>query len=152
MPIQIARQVDTLIQPLRKLANSFGSPLWDLAARFYLAYAFLKSGMVRFNDFLNGTFDNQIFLFEFEHPVPGIPADIAAYMATSGELILPVLLALGLFSRFAAAGLLIMTAIIEFTYLHSTHHVIWAILASSIFIKGPGTFSLDAALLKVLRK
>lgn len=146
------RKVDSLINPLRFVADKVGAPVFDLAARLYLAQAFFKSGILRFKDWMNGNFDNQIFLFSLEHPVPGIPADIAAYAATTGEIVLPILLVLGLFGRFAAAGILIMTAIIEFTYLHSAEHVIWAILAMSIFIKGPGMLSADYWGLKFLRK
>lgn len=143
--------VDELINPLRKLSNAVASPLFDLGARLYLGHAFFKSGMTRFNDFKNGTFDNQIFLFELEHPVPGLDPATAAYAATAGELILPILLVFGLFGRFAAAGLLIMTAVIEFTYIHATEHILWAFLAGMIFLKGPGKLSLDALLLKWIR-
>ena len=148
----LAHSIDNLIDPLRKLANLVGAPLWDLAARLFLAHAFFKSGLVRYKAWANGDFDSQIFLFELEHPVPGLDPEIAAYMTTGAELILPVLLALGLFGRFAAAGLLIMTAVIEFTYGHFDVHILWAFLAASIFIKGAGTLSLDHLLVKFLRR
>jgi len=142
---------DQVIDPLRNLSSSIASPLFDLGARIYLGHAFFKSGILRFKDWQNGNFDNQIFLFELEHPVPGLDPTMAAYAATAGELILPILLVLGLFGRFAAVGLLIMTAVIEFTYIHSTTHILWAFLAGMIFIKGPGKLSLDALLLKWIR-
>ena len=150
--IALAQKIDNLIEPLRKLAGFAGAPVYDLASRLVVAQAFWTSGMTRFNDWKNGSFDNQIFLFELEHPVPGVPADIAAYMATTGEIILPVLLVFGLFGRFAAAGILIMTAIIEFTYIHATDHVLWAFLAGTILIRGAGKLSLDYLLLKFIRK
>jgi putative oxidoreductase len=84
--------------------------------------------------------------------VPGLSPEFAAYGATLGELILPILLVFGLFSRFAAVGILIMTAIIELTYIHSTDHILWAFLAASILIKGAGMFSADYWLVKFLRK
>ncbi len=108
--------------------------------------------MLRYNDWANGNFDNQIFLFELEHPVPGLDPTTAAYGATAGELILPILLVLGLFGRVGAAGILIMTAIIEFTYTHATDHILWAFLAGLIFIKGSGMLSLDYLILKYIRK
>lgn len=145
-------KVDTLIEPLRKIANSIGAPVWDLAARLYLGNEFFKSGLTRFNDFKNGTFDNQIFLFELEHPVPGLDPTAAAYLTTGAEIILPILLVFGLFGRFAAAGLLFMTAVIEFTYGHFDDHVLWAFLAAALFIRGPGRLSLDALILKFIRK
>ena len=146
------QKIDQLIAPLRRLASFIGAPLWDLAARLYVASAFWNSGITRFNDWKNGSFDNQIFLFELEHPVPGLSPEMAAYGATIGEIILPVLLVAGLFGRFAAAGILAMTAIIEFTYIHAIDHVLWAFLAAAIFIRGPGTLSLDTLLLRFIRK
>ena len=150
--ITVAKKIDTLIEPLRGIASKFAAPLWDLAARLYVAEAFWSSGMTRFKDLLNGNFDNQVFLFELEHPVPGLSPEIAAYGATAGEVILPILLVLGLFGRFGAAGILIMTAIIELTYIHSVDHVIWAFLAAAILVRGSGAISLDNLLLRFIRR
>lgn len=150
--IQIAQKVDGFIEPLRGIADKFASPVFDLGARFYLAYQFWKSGNLRLNDLLNGNFSNQLFLFEFEHPVPGLDPAVAAYLTTGAEIILPIMLVLGLFGRFAAAGLLAMTAVIEFTYGHFDVHILWAFLAAMLFIKGPGLLSLDTLILKFIRK
>lgn len=144
------QSVDCALEPLRKLADYAGAPLYDLAARLYVAYVFFNSGLGRLDSYLDGRWDEQIFLFDFEHPVPGIPPEIAAPITMIGELILPVLLALGLFGRFGAAGILIMTAVIEFTYQHSTHHILWAFLAGTIFVKGPGPLSVDHLIRKWL--
>jgi len=146
------KNLNSMIDPLRSLSSNFASPLLDLAARAYLFYAFFwLSGLNRFSDWWNGNFDTQLFLFELEHPVPGLSPEFAAYSATAGELILPLLVLFGLFARFGAAGLLIMTAVIEFTYIHATDHVLWAFLAGMIFIKGPGILSVDYWLVKYLR-
>lgn len=150
--LDLARKIDTAITPLRNIADTIGYPIFDLTARLYVGWAFFKSGLSRFDSFLNGTWEDQVFLFTEEHPVPGIPGEIGAVLGTGGELILPILLIAGLFSRFAAAGLLIMTAIIEFTYTHSTDHVLWAFLLGMVFIKGASTLSADHFLLKLLRK
>lgn len=150
--ITFIKTIDNAIEPLRILAERVGAPLFDLAARLYLANAFFKSGMIRLGDLVNGNFDNQIFLFELEHPVPGLSPEIAAYGATAGEIILPILLVLGLFGRFAAAGLLVMTLIIELTYIHAPEHILWAFLAASILIRGPGFLSVDHLLRRFLRK
>jgi len=150
--ITLAKKIDALIEPLREIANKFAAPVWDLAARLYVAEAFWSSGMTRFKDLINGNFDSQIFLFELEHPVPGLSPEIAAYGATAGEVILPILLVLGLFGRVGAAGILIMTAIIELTYIHSVDHIIWAFLAAAIFVRGSGVISLDNLLLRFIRR
>lgn len=145
-------KLNSAIDPLRALADKIGSPVWDLGARLFLGWSFFRSGQLRFKDLINGNFDNQIFLFELEHPVPGIDPTVAAYASTFAEVFLPLLLLFGLFSRFAAAGLLVMTAVIEFTYIHATDHILWAFLAAAILVKGPGLFSVDHFLVKGLRK
>jgi uncharacterized membrane protein YphA (DoxX/SURF4 family) len=64
--ITIAQTIDTALNPLRKIASCIGAPVFDLAARLYVANAFFSSGILRFNDWKNGTFDTQLFLFELE--------------------------------------------------------------------------------------
>mgnify|MGYP005723813897 CR=1 FL=1 len=150
--IAIAQKIDSLIDPLRKLAHCIGSPIFDLFIRIYIGLIFLKSGLSRLDSALNGSWEDQVFLFSEEHPVPGIPGEIGAVLATGAELVLPVMLFFGFFSRFAAAGLLIMTAIIEFTYIHSPDHILWAFLLGMIFVKGAGIVSADHWLTKWLRK
>ncbi len=151
MILNIAKKTNETLQPLRSIANIVGSPLFDLSARIYVGWAFFKSGLSRFSSYTNGTWEDQVFLFTEEHPVPGIPGELSAILGTGGELILPVLLVLGLFGRFAAAGLLVMTAIIEFTYTHATDHILWAFLLGMVLIKGAGMLSIDHFLVKWLR-
>lgn len=145
------RTIDNLIEPLRKFADKVGAPVLDLGFRLYLALPFIISGKGRLMDFLNGNWDTQIFLFDMEHPVPGLSASLAAPITTVAELILPVLLALGLFGRFAAAGLFAMALMIDITYQHNAEHLLWMALALAIFVRGPGVLSLDHLLVKSLR-
>ena len=149
--LDIAKKINSAIDPLRTIANVVGSPLFDLSARLYVGWAFFRSGLSRFDSYLNGTWEDQVFLFTEEHPVPGISGELGAILGTGGELVLPVLLILGLFGRFAAIGLLVMTAIIEFTYTHSTSHILWAFLLGMTLFKGAGLLSVDHFLVKWLR-
>ena len=66
-------------------------------------------------------------------------------MAAYAELALPLLLWIGLGSRFAAAGLLVMTLVIQtFVYPQSwPEHMLWAGLLGVILTKGPGLFAAD---------
>ena len=81
------------------------APLMDLGLRLYLANVFFKSGLTKIQNW-----DSTLYLFSDVYQVPLLPSDVAAYMATGGELGLSVLLVLGLFGRFAAAGLFILNA------------------------------------------
>ena len=57
--------------------------------------------------------DTTIELFTEEYKVPVLPPEIAAYLATSIELSMPVLLVLGLLTRPAVLVLLGMTTVIQ---------------------------------------
>lgn len=153
----LAVKTDRMIEPLRRFAGQFASPVIDLAIRLYMAGIFFKSGWLKFQSFLNGDWASTVFLFREAHPLPGIPAEIAAIMGTGGEIVFSVLLALGLFARLGAAGLLAMTFAIQFLVpedygILSPVHYLWMLLLAVPFIKGPGPLSVDRFLLKWLRK
>ncbi len=133
------------------------SPLLDLGIRLFMAYLFLKSGWLRLQDYLNGQWENQIVAFTEYHPIPGISGDIAAVAGTVGEIVLPVLLALGLFTRFGAGGLLIMTMVIQFLVpaeygVSNDDHYMWMLLLAVPLVKGGGVLSLDFILCKLFCK
>jgi putative oxidoreductase len=74
--------------------------------------------------------------------------ELLALGAGFGEVILPVLLILGLFGRFAALGLLGMTLFIQFAVFPSWSHwvnpaVWWAATLLVLVARGPGFLSLD---------
>ena len=60
-------------------------------------------------------------------------------MASTAEIALPILLAFGLLTRWAALGLLGMTAIIQLTYPDgwANFHLYWAAMALAILTFGP---------------
>ena len=66
-------------------------------------------------------------------------------MASAAEIALPILLALGLLTWWAALGLLVMTATIQLTYPDgwANFHPYWAAMALAILTFGPGAISLD---------
>jgi len=117
-----------------------------LASRCYVAWVFFKSGLTKLNDW-----DSTLMLFEYEYEVPFLAPDVAAYTATAGELILPVLLALGLLSRFSAAGLFIVNwiAVLSLPDMPQAAynlHLIWAGLSALVIVWGGGFLSLDKKL------
>lgn len=144
-----SRKIDELIEPLRNFADYVGAPLYDLAIRLYMADIFFRAGWLKFQNYLDDDWGSTVLLFEEIHPVPGLSPAIAALLTTGGEVILPVLLAFGLFGRFAAAGLLVITIVIECIVpesygLKNEMHYFWIFLLLSTFIRGPGYLSLDA--------
>jgi len=150
-------KIDNMIEPLRRFSNCVFSPLLVLGIRLFMANIFFQSGLIKFKNYLNGQWDTTIYLFEDIHPLPGIPAEIAAIGGTIGELVLPVLLAFGLFGRVGAAGLIVMTATIQFGIpaeydLKNPDHYMWMLLLAVPFIMGPGRLSLDYLILKFIRK
>jgi len=117
-------------------------PYWLLALplRFAVATVFWNSGTSKL-----ANWNTTIELFTEEYKVPVLPPEIAAYMAASIELTMPVLLALGLLTRPAALILLGMTAIIEiFVYPQAwPTHIQWAAMLLVLLCRGPGKASVD---------
>ena len=67
------------------------------------------------------------------------------------EIVLPVLLILGLFTRIGAIGLLVMTLVIQLLVFPGWVHwwnpaAWWAVVALAIWARGPGRISLDSLL------
>ena len=118
----------------------------SLALRIFPALVFLQSGRTKVEGFTikPATY----YLFENEYALPLIPPGIAAVTATTAEHLLPALMIAGLFTRFAALGLIGMTAVIEiFVYPDAwITHGLWASALFALVVLGPGRFSLDRAL------
>ena len=87
------------------------APLLDLGLRLFIADVFFKSGLTKIQNW-----DSTLYLFNEVYAVPLLPPEFAAYFATGAELGLSVLLALGLFGRFAAAGLSILNVVAVISY------------------------------------
>jgi putative oxidoreductase len=145
--------MSTLIDTIQRLFGfiSRSIPEWGIAllARAAIAYTFWISGRSK----VSGIFDisdSTFLLFEHEYGVPLIPSDIAAHMATYAEHFFPILLVLGLFTRFAALSLLIMTAVIQlFVYPDAWNvHMWWALAMLYLMRHGGGLVSLDRLLWK----
>ncbi|MGA8008408.1 MAG: DoxX family protein [Thiomonas sp.] len=115
-----------------------------LAARLYVAYAFFASGLQSLRDW-----GATLWLYENEFHVALLPPHVAAVAGTAGEILLPPLLALGLFGRFGALGLFVVNAVALLSYLYALQppailfHVIWGILALVVALWGPGQWSVD---------
>lgn len=130
-----------------RIERGISDNLLLLIARVGIAAVFFLSGRTKVTGFMTlkpSTYE----LFRTEYALPLIPYDIAAHLATLAEHTFPVLLVLGLLSRFAAAGLLFMTLVIEiFVYPDAwPTHLIWGGLLLLVIARGAGRWSLDRVL------
>lgn len=146
-----------LYSKIIKLSDITLWPILNLTIRLYMANIFFKSGWLRFQDYLNGTWENQIIAFTEYHPTPGLSPEVAAVMGTGGEVILPILLAFGLFTRVGAAGLLVMTLVIQFGVpaeyeLYNIEHYYWMMLLAVPMLRGGNLLSIDGLAQKFLFK
>ncbi|QLI82511.1 DoxX family protein [Chitinibacter fontanus] len=95
-------------KPLDALA-----PLADLLLRLYIGQVFFLSGLTKISDW-----SSTIALFTDEYHVPLLSPQLAALAGTVGELALPVLLVLGLFTRLSALGLFALNLLAVLSYYH----------------------------------
>ncbi|WP_235282064.1 DoxX family protein [Methyloterricola oryzae] len=119
------------------------SPVGDLILRLWVAYAFWTAGLTKIQ-----SWDSTLYLFDQEYSVPFLPSEIAAYLGTSVELAFPVLLAFGLFGRWAAGVLFLFNIIAVVSYpdlgvAGLEQHEIWGIMLLVCLLHGPGMLSLD---------
>jgi len=113
-----------------------------LLARIGIGTIFLRSGLLKLEGWSDG---NTLFLFQSEYHLPLIPPELAAPLAMSMELAMPMFLFAGLATRFAALALLGMTLVIEiFVYPNAFDtHAVWAVALLFLIKSGAGTLSLD---------
>lgn len=135
--------VNNTIQLLEKLQ----SPLL-LLFRLWVAKVFFMSGMQKIS-----TWNDEygvMYLFKEEYHVPLLDPVVAAYLATAGELILPIFLVAGFGTRFAAIALSILNVTAVVSYYATlakvgqvTPHIFWGSMLMTVIIIGPGWFSVD---------
>lgn len=145
------RNTGTLFDRVQDGIAKIGMALGPIAARIALALPFFRSGLTRWDGFLSispGTtylFEDAFKLHIFGN-LYGFPApDQLAYVVGSAEIILPLLLLVGLATRFAALGLLLMTAVIQLVFpdAWANFHLYWGSLALTLMALGAGPLSLD---------
>ena len=150
------------MNPMLRLARVYYSashlpeylaPVLDLGLRLFLANIFFKSGLTKIK-----SWDSTLYLFSDVYQVPLLSPQVAALLATGAELGLPVLLVLGLFGRFAAAGLFVLNAVAVVSYYSGlseaglNQHLYWGILLTVLLVTSRGSWSADYWLENRLRK
>ncbi|MEQ1579698.1 MAG: DoxX family protein [Steroidobacteraceae bacterium] len=128
----------------------------QLALRIALAVPFYRSGLTKWDGWFHLS-DSAVYLFTqefqlhlFGNSIPYPAPNVVALLSGIAEITLPVLLVLGLATRFAALGLLFMTLIIQLTIPDgwANFHLPWAAMALALVVHGPGRLSLDHLLAK----
>lgn len=125
--------------------------------RFSIAAVFWQSGQTKIEglaiNLVSGEFQfgwphlsaSAIELFRTEYRLPLIPPELAAYMAAFAEHFFPLLLLVGLATRFSAFALLVMTLIIQIFVYPDAYpiHGTWATVFLYLMARGPGRISVD---------
>lgn len=123
-------------------------PLVALGTRCWVSWQFLKSGILKLDDW-----ETTLFLFQEEYRTPLLSPPVAAAAGTVGEIFFPVLLIFGLFGRLAAVGLLGVNVMAVVAYAHVLQepgfeaalgqHYLWGFMLLILAVYGPGRLSLD---------
>ncbi len=138
----------TLIQQPAKWLN-YLQDIFVLGLRLYIGWQFFKAGLLKLQ-----SWDNTMFLFEYEYQVPLLSPGTAAVLGTAGELVLPVLLWTGIAGRLSALGLQFVNVVAVISYAHvifnpdfgpgvAADHYYWGMMLLVITIYGPGRISVD---------
>ena len=131
------------IHNIAQLRLTSCSMLIDLGVRLYIADVFFKSGLNKYQ-----SFDTTILLFQNEYHVPVLPPEIAAYTGTFIEMFFPILLAIGLATRYTALVLFVFNviAVVSYPDLNPNgleQHIVWGIMLLVTMLHGPGKLSFD---------
>ncbi|MBY6199635.1 DoxX family protein [Vibrio hangzhouensis] len=118
-------------------------PLLLLFCRLWVAWVFFNSGLTKI-----ASWDSTLYLFELEYQVPLLPWELAAYLGTGAELVLPLFIALGLITRPMAVVLFVFNviAVISYPVLWDKgfyDHQLWGLMILIVIIWGPGPISAD---------
>ena len=125
------------------LAENWLAPVLDLGIRIWVGMVFFQSGLTKIL-----SWDTTLSLFENEYAVPLLPSNVAAYLGTANELVLPVFLILGLGGRLSAAALFVFNIIAVLSYpdlgeIGLKDHQYWGLLLLVPLLHGPGKISVD---------
>ena len=132
------------VRTINDLLASLQSPLL-LFFRVYVGWVFFSSGLWKFNNW-----EQNLAVFEYEYAVPLLNYELAAYLATFGELVFPVFLVTGLGTRFAAIAISFINIVAVVSYYATLAkgaglalHQLYGAMLLACIVWGGGFFSLD---------
>lgn len=108
--------------------------------RLGVAWIFWNSAQVKLINW-----ERAVQQFADEFRVPLLPPDVAASMTLTIEIACPILLVLGLFTRFAVVVLMAMTLVIQIFIFPEAWptHLQWFAMMFVLLCRGAGTLSVD---------
>lgn len=114
--------------------------LIQLAMRISIGFVFFNSGLLKLR-----SFEFAVKLFQDEYHLPLLDPVLAAQLAMTVEIVVPLFLFAGLATRLATLPLLGMVAVIEILVYPQAwvEHLLWASTLVVLLTRGPGMFSLD---------
>ncbi|MCC7049885.1 MAG: DoxX family membrane protein [Alphaproteobacteria bacterium] len=132
------------LRQARHVLGRFPMPVLELAFRIGVGMVFFKSSLTKLDDAWLVS-DSAVALFQGEYKVPILPPRLAATLGTAVEFFGSLMLMAGFGARLAAAALLGLTAVIQFTVYPGNwaEHLLWAGLLAYILTRGPGPISVD---------
>ncbi len=141
------RVVEMLEAPVGKTNDALAWFGWALLLYFrcHVAWVFLKSGWWKLTNW-----ETNLTIFEYEYQVPLLNHEVAAYLATFGELVFPVFLLIGLGTRYAAILVQFINIVAVISYYPTLakgaglalHQLYGAMLLTSM-VYGGGLLSVD---------
>ena len=138
---------------LNQLLAMIPQDLSLLLSRVAIASVFWRSAQTKISgwEFLGQSWEffnigsGTILLFQYEYNLPLLPPKLAAYLGTGVEFFMPLLLLLGLATRFASLALLTMTAVIQFLVFPDAWpvHILWVAILVYLLKSGSGRLGVD---------
>ncbi len=116
-------------------------PFSDLIVRFFIGMWFLRSGLVKAADW-----ETALYLAANEYPVSWMSPTNAAITGLAIELIGPILLIAGFFTRPAALAMAALTIVSQAVYIPTTTNLVVSAMLIWYMFHGPGSLSLDRVL------
>lgn len=123
--------------------SKYSEPLFALVLRYAVFTQFFWAGWLKVTDIMNGQWSRVVFLFRYEYKVPLLPPEIAAGLATFNEVVFPILILVGLATRFSSLIMFFTALMIELTYQTHLQHLWWMTMTAYLVIRGAGVLSPD---------
>ena len=138
---------EKLEAPVGKTNDALAWFSWALLLYFrvHVAWVFLKSGWWKLTNW-----ETNLTIFEYEYQVPLLNYEVAAYLATFGELVFPLFLLLGLGTRYAAILVQFINIVAVISYYSTLAkgaglalHQLYGAMLLTCMVYGGGLLSMD---------